>query len=103
MQDEWDLLGFALIEGRHADYGPGSPDLATVTTTMTKLGDIPCPDEPVKHAPHRWRGYVAPKPGASSLRPRERAGMARDRRRQPVAWTQGMAQGAREWREHRAG
>ena len=58
VQDEWDMLGFELIQGRHADYAPGSPDLPSVTATMTALGEITCPDEPVKNAPHRWRGYV---------------------------------------------
>jgi hypothetical protein len=58
VQGEWDMLGFELVDGRHADYAPGSPDLARVTAAMTMLGEIRCPDEPVKHAPHRWRGYV---------------------------------------------
>jgi hypothetical protein len=59
VQDEWDVLGFELVEGKHADYAPGSPDLPMVTSIMTALGAIRCPDEPVKNAPHRWRDYVA--------------------------------------------
>ena len=59
VQGEWDMLGFDLVEGRHAGYAPGSPDLPLVATTMTALGKIKCPDEPVKNAPHRWREYVA--------------------------------------------
>jgi hypothetical protein len=58
VQDEWDMLGFELIKGRHADYTPGSPDLPAVTALMTALGEIPCPDKPVKHAAHRWRSYA---------------------------------------------
>lgn len=58
VQDEWDMLGFQLIKGHHASYAPGSPDLPAVTALMIVLGEIRCPDEPVKHAPHRWRSYV---------------------------------------------
>ena len=58
VQDEWDMLGFELIKGHHASYAPGSPDLPAVTALMIVLGEIRCPDEPVKHAPHRWRSYV---------------------------------------------
>jgi hypothetical protein len=58
VQDEWDMLGFELVKGGHADYAPGSPDFLAVASLMAVLGGIRCPDEPVKHAPHRWRGYV---------------------------------------------
>jgi hypothetical protein len=56
---EWDVLGFELLDGRHANYQPGSADLPKVTETMTALGRIPCPNLPVKLAEHRWRSYVA--------------------------------------------
>jgi hypothetical protein len=46
------------LKGCHADYTSGSPDILAVTSLMTMLGGIRCPYEPVKHAPHRWRGYV---------------------------------------------
>jgi len=58
VQDEWDILGFDLVEGRHADYAPGSPDLPLAAATMTALGQISCPSAPLKNAPHRWRDYV---------------------------------------------
>jgi hypothetical protein len=32
VQDEWDMLGFELIKGSHADYAPGSPDLPAAGT-----------------------------------------------------------------------
>jgi len=58
VQGEWDVLGFAAVDGRHADYRPGSPDLARVARTTATLGEISCPALPVKVATHRWRTYV---------------------------------------------
>jgi Phosphotransferase enzyme family len=58
VQDEWDLLGFQAITGRHADYRPGSPDLPLIARTAAQLSRIRCPDLPVKHAEHRWREYI---------------------------------------------
>ncbi|MEV6867347.1 hypothetical protein AB0M44_40935 [Streptosporangium subroseum] len=56
---EWDVLGFEAVDGRHADFQPGSPDLPRLVDTMTALGNLSCPDLPVKVAEHRWRTYVA--------------------------------------------
>ncbi|MFG1879592.1 hypothetical protein ACGFIV_32640 [Sphaerisporangium sp. NPDC049003] len=58
VEGEWDVLGFEVVEGRHADYQPGSPDVALLAGTMTELGEIVCPDLPVKVAEDRWGGYV---------------------------------------------
>jgi hypothetical protein len=58
VQGEWDVLGFELVEGEHADYRPGSADLAKVMATIAKLGETTCPDVPVKRAEDRWRPYV---------------------------------------------
>lgn len=58
VQGEWDMLGFELVNGPHADYQPGSADLSKIADTMTALGTIQCPDLPVKLAEHRWRTYV---------------------------------------------
>jgi len=56
--DGWNLLGFDYIPGRHADYRPGSPDLPKVIAAMRRLGQIPCPDLPIKQAEKRWADYV---------------------------------------------
>jgi hypothetical protein len=56
--DGWDVLGFEHIEGRHADYAPGSRDLPKVAQAMRLLGQIPAPDLPLKRAEQRWAGYV---------------------------------------------
>ena len=42
--DDWLLLGFEHIDGRHADYSPGSPDLALVAEVYEWLAARPCPD-----------------------------------------------------------
>lgn len=54
----WDLLGFEYVDGRHADYEPGSPDLGPLLDTMTVLGRTPCPDLPIRNAAERWRPYL---------------------------------------------
>lgn len=56
--DEWDLLGFEYIDGRHASYEPDSKDLELLLNTMSQLGRIPCPDLPIKKAESRWKTYV---------------------------------------------
>ena len=57
--DAWNLLGFAYLDGRHADYRPGSPDIAKVVVTMGRLASLPCPDLPqLKQAEQRWARYV---------------------------------------------
>ncbi|MGH8910207.1 MAG: aminoglycoside phosphotransferase [Egibacteraceae bacterium] len=52
--DGWDVLGFECIDGRHADYSPGSADLVKVIQAMRRLGGIPAPDLPLKRAEQRW-------------------------------------------------
>lgn len=56
--DGWDVLGFEHVEGRHADYSPGSRDLPKVVQAMRLLGQIPAPDLPLKRAEQRWADYV---------------------------------------------
>ncbi|WP_336214502.1 hypothetical protein [Nonomuraea sp. LPB2021202275-12-8] len=57
--EEWDLLGYEYVSGRHAVYEPGSPDLGLLISTMRALGRIPCPDLPIKTAEERWLPYLA--------------------------------------------
>jgi hypothetical protein len=57
--DDWDLLGFEKITGRHVDYRPGSPDVPAVAEAVAGLLAIACPDLPIKRAEHRWREYVS--------------------------------------------
>lgn len=55
----WDLIAFeAIDDARHADYTPGSPDLAMLGTVMAKLAEIPCPPVPMMSAIRRWGRYL---------------------------------------------
>lgn len=56
--DGWSLLAFDHVPGRPADYAPGSADLMKVLTVLRRLGQIRCPDLPVKQASQRWAAYV---------------------------------------------
>jgi hypothetical protein len=40
----WNVLGFEYVEGRHADYTPGSPDLPIVVDVMKRVSELPVPD-----------------------------------------------------------
>ncbi|MGI5349740.1 aminoglycoside phosphotransferase [Streptomyces sp. CA-250714] len=65
----WDLLGYERLTGRHADYRPGSPDLALVAHAVDELRSITLPSGvPVKDAAQRWAGYTDgdPSPFAGS-------------------------------------
>ena len=55
----WDLLGFEYLNGRHADYAPGSPDLPDVVAAVRRIGELPCPELPeIKQAVDRWAGHL---------------------------------------------
>ena len=56
----WDVLGYQYIEGRHADYRPGSPDLDMIISLMNALSRITVDGHtgPFKRAEDRWRVYV---------------------------------------------
>ncbi|MBV9140559.1 MAG: hypothetical protein JO115_06555 [Pseudonocardiales bacterium] len=57
-EDGWNLLGFEYVTGHHVDYSPGSPDLPKVVHALRLLGQIPCPDLPLKVAQQRWSSYT---------------------------------------------
>ncbi|WP_240362054.1 aminoglycoside phosphotransferase [Streptomyces sp. MBT27] len=59
--DGWHLLGVEGLEGRDADYAPGSPDLAPVVAVLAELGQIPAPGSPrIPTAWDRWGYYCLP-------------------------------------------
>ncbi|MEV6987317.1 hypothetical protein AB0M95_39505 [Sphaerisporangium sp. NPDC051017] len=55
--DGWDLLVFQYVDGRHADYSPGSTDLAVVADMMRAVGELPCLDVKARPAEERWARY----------------------------------------------
>jgi len=54
----WNVLGFEYVEGRHADYRPGSPDVTAVVAVLDALAGVPCPDVPGVKDASRWRCYA---------------------------------------------
>jgi hypothetical protein len=67
---EWLALGFEHVETRHADYSPGSPDLAILAKTLHALQSAPCPDALTRPVERRWETIaddVTPMAGNSLL------------------------------------
>ncbi|NUS16576.1 MAG: aminoglycoside phosphotransferase [Streptomyces sp.] len=59
--DGWSLLGYEVIDGRHADYTPGSPDLPLVEAALAELQGTAAPsDIGIKRAVDRWAEYAPP-------------------------------------------
>ncbi|MFD9097818.1 aminoglycoside phosphotransferase [Streptomyces collinus] len=57
----WDLLGYEVLQGRHADYAPGSTDLPMVVDAVQELQEITAPaDIAIKAAEQRWAMYAPP-------------------------------------------
>ncbi|MFI0718422.1 aminoglycoside phosphotransferase [Streptomyces sp. NPDC021224] len=55
----WSLLGYEVVDGRHADYAPGSPDLPLVEAALAELQRITAPaDVGIKQAVDRWAEYA---------------------------------------------
>ncbi|CCB72105.1 conserved protein of unknown function (plasmid) [Streptantibioticus cattleyicolor NRRL 8057 = DSM 46488] len=55
----WVLLGFEALDGHHADYSAGSPDLPKVADLLCRLGEVPCPPIELRHAEQRLAAYAA--------------------------------------------
>ncbi|WP_165975481.1 phosphotransferase [Actinomadura rubrisoli] len=51
----WLLLGFEYVQARHADYTPGSPDLALLAKTIEALQATPAPDAVTLQVERRWQ------------------------------------------------
>ncbi|MER5402217.1 aminoglycoside phosphotransferase [Streptomyces sp. NPDC002599] len=57
----WDLLGYEVIHGRHADYAPSSPDFPLVAAAIQELQETTAPrDIAIKTADDRWASYAPP-------------------------------------------
>ncbi|MGW1993567.1 phosphotransferase [Embleya sp. NPDC001921] len=53
--DDWVLLGFDHIVGRHADFAPGTADLPLVADALRRLGRVAVRDLPLPRIEERWR------------------------------------------------
>ncbi|MFF4292060.1 aminoglycoside phosphotransferase [Streptomyces vinaceus] len=59
--DGWSLLGYEVVDGRHAYYAPGSADLPLVEVALSELQAVVAPaDVEIKDAVDRWADYAPP-------------------------------------------
>ncbi|GAA2613809.1 phosphotransferase [Actinomadura fulvescens] len=54
----WLALGFDYVQGRRADFTPGSPDLEILAKTIHAIHNTPCPDVAMLSAERRWHKYT---------------------------------------------
>lgn len=55
----WDVLGFEFVDGRHADYTPGSPDVAATVELLTRIGEIEYPaDAPARDVRAAFAAHI---------------------------------------------
>jgi hypothetical protein len=57
--DDWTILGFEYIEGRHADYSPGSPDLGLLRAAVSRVQESAPPHGVTKGIERRYGGLAA--------------------------------------------
>ncbi|WP_411129858.1 phosphotransferase [Streptomyces sp. x-19] len=55
---EWIALGFEAIEGRSADFAPGSPDLVAVVGVVERIGELPLPEQAHDWQETRWDRFA---------------------------------------------
>ncbi|MFE3205487.1 phosphotransferase family protein [Embleya sp. NPDC055664] len=56
--DDWVLLGFDHITGRHADFAPGTADLPLVADALRRLGRVAVRNLPLPRIEERWRSLL---------------------------------------------
>ncbi|MBB4695544.1 phosphotransferase [Paractinoplanes abujensis] len=59
-RDDWLLLGFEYVAGRHPDLAPGSSDLPAMATALSAMASklTPCPAVRVQPATVRWADHI---------------------------------------------
>ncbi|MHC0430797.1 protein kinase [Streptomyces sp. O3] len=66
--EEWIVLGFAVVDGRKADFTPGSPDLPAVIDTLIRIGALELPKVAEDWPENRWDRFAADESEASQFR-----------------------------------
>ena len=56
----WYFLAFIRVEGRPAELGPDSPDLAAIAFTLRRMDELRLPDAPVPLLAERFAGHIEP-------------------------------------------
>jgi hypothetical protein len=59
VEDAWDVLIFDTLDGHHADYSPDSKDLGHVARLIERIGELPCPNTPLRLAEQRLAAYTS--------------------------------------------
>ncbi len=54
----WDVLVFEALTGHRANYAPESPDLPHVAILLERIGQVECPDIPLRRAERRLKAYA---------------------------------------------
>ncbi|MEU7589458.1 phosphotransferase [Micromonospora sp. NPDC049230] len=54
----WDVLVFEALEGHQANYAPGSPDLPRVAELIARIGQVECPEIPLRRAEQRLQSHA---------------------------------------------
>ncbi|GAA4795465.1 hypothetical protein [Streptomyces ziwulingensis] len=57
--EEWLVLGFDVVDGRSADFAPGSPDLALVVDAISEIGRLSLPPVAQDWVETRWDRFTA--------------------------------------------
>ncbi|MFF8728122.1 protein kinase [Streptomyces sp. NPDC015171] len=58
-EDGWLVLGYEVVDGRSADFAPGSPDLPLVVDTVAQIGRVPLPAFARDWKEARWDRFAA--------------------------------------------
>ncbi|MFE5158422.1 phosphotransferase [Streptomyces sp. NPDC056697] len=64
----WIALGFDVVEGRRADFGPGSPDLPAVVDTLNRISALNPPEVARDWPETRWDRFARDKAEADLFR-----------------------------------
>ncbi|WP_325051369.1 phosphotransferase family protein [Streptomyces corynorhini] len=56
----WSCLAFTYVQGRNADLGPGTADLAAVAEALERLGELAPPDIQLPPLTNRLADYLRP-------------------------------------------
>lgn len=66
--EDWIALGFEVVEGRRADFGPGSPDLPAVVDTLNRISSLDLPEVARDWPEARWDRFALDKAEADLFR-----------------------------------
>lgn len=59
--EEWAVLGFEVVEGRSADFGPDSPDLPAIVDALGRMSELQLPEIAHDWTETRWDRYADPR------------------------------------------